>query len=816
MFYRYIFKAKFMRIFMKKSFLGLVALVPIVTMTACSDDSSSSTESTVSSSSSVVIDPVTGLPITNPVVDPSVPVTDPSIPSTIPSTGTDSSTVVPPVTDTLPTPVVPPEEDITQKPISDEEKAPDGSESVSTLAFDIKGVAELGPFKSGASVSISSVDAKTMTLTPGAGSSKVSDNVGSYTASGTLSSAIASVEVSGSYTDFTTENANTSASGLKALTDLRDRKKVNVNILTRLEYDRVQTLVGMGLSFTAAKDRAEKEVLTALGFVKDSTRFEDISLYDMNQAGQNLLAISTILLNERDAASVDAIISAIAADIGLDGTWDDEVLRAKLADQAYYLDIGYPTYVLSDIHNDADIIYYKGAVDAFWGAQYNLGTCGKNNQKELKPNGNSNSQYVAKNFICQDSLWTEVTDAQLADIAATQAFGECNESKAGTMELGASGQYFLCSKNIWKVADEADMKNMEIAKQVGACNSSSNLKVTKYESSSYMCVSGVWTKLTKTPVDYSKGRAMNKKLGAGVNFGNSWDSPGTGDGAWSNPIGDGDFAAVKAAGFNSIRLPVRWSAGVDAQLNGVKEDVQLALKAGLTVIVNSHHHDNLYSAAKNGSFDGALQNFASEWKKVAQAFDSFPDDALVFEIFNEPHDMTQDQVNKIMTTGYEAIRSVSKGKTIMFESNGYSKFAQIPKLNLPNDGNIIVSGHYYDPYTFTHQGHGYDCNGNAGSGVTSIAGHFTSYAEDIAMAFPDANGGSVPMNVGEFGVANKGGCSAVSDANREAWTEAVIQQAEKYGMSWHYWCYKNCGGFEASTGSSWHGNMLNVFKKYMK
>ena len=29
-------------------------------------------------------------------------------------------------------------------------------------------------------------------------------------------------------------------------------------------------------------------------------------------------------------------------------------------------------------------------------------------------------------------------------------------------------------------------------------------------------------------VDYSKGRAMNQKLGRGINLGNSWDSPGIG------------------------------------------------------------------------------------------------------------------------------------------------------------------------------------------------------------------------------------------------------------------------------------------------
>ncbi|MCF0225577.1 MAG: cellulase family glycosylhydrolase, partial [Fibrobacter sp.] len=142
--------------------------------------------------------------------------------------------------------------------------------------------------------------------------------------------------------------------------------------------------------------------------------------------------------------------------------------------------------------------------------------------------------------------------------------------------------------------------------------------------------------------------------------------------------------------------------------------------------------------------------------------------------------------------------------------------AQSKNIDLPKDGNIIVTGHYYEPYSFSHQGHGYDCNGNASDGISSMPNQFKGYVDSIAVYFPDANGGSVPVNLGEFGVANKGSCSSISDSKREKWTDAVLAQAEKYGMSWHYWCYKNCGGFEAYNGGSWHGNMLTIFKKYMK
>ena len=34
--------------------------------------------------------------------------------------------------------------------------------------------------------------------------------------------------------------------------------------------------------------------------------------------------------------------------------------------------------------------------------------------------------------------------------------------------------------------------------------------------------------LNRTKVNYSKGRAMNQRLGRGINMGNSWESTGTG------------------------------------------------------------------------------------------------------------------------------------------------------------------------------------------------------------------------------------------------------------------------------------------------
>ena len=44
------------------------------------------------------------------------------------------------------------------------------------------------------------------------------------------------------------------------------------------------------------------------------------------------------------------------------------------------------------------------------------------------------------------------------------------------------------------------------------------------------------TTSTVVPVDYTLGRTMNAILGRGINLGNSWDSDGSDDSGWGNPI----------------------------------------------------------------------------------------------------------------------------------------------------------------------------------------------------------------------------------------------------------------------------------------
>lgn len=347
-----------------------------------------------------------------------------------------------------------------------------------------------------------------------------------------------------------------------------------------------------------------------------------------------------------------------------------------------------------------------------------------------------------------------------------------------------------------------------------------------------------------TKVDYTAARAMNTRLGRGINLGNSWDSKGdgaTGDQGWSNPIEDADFARIKAVGFKSIRLPVRWNYDaltsapytLDAgRVAGVLEDVNLAIANGLIVIIDFHHYDELLdyidavsantaTAADTTNYEAEKTRFAFLWMQISQTFASYPDSMIVFDVLNEPRSASNSVLNELNSIAYGQIRAYNPGKTIMFEPVGYAKFFNMSRMVLPADGNIIVSGHYYEPYEFTHQGaNGYPCGGTWTTSKGQIYAAFSGYADSAAKYFPDVNGGHIPLNMGEYGVAgqNTNGCDASAlptDAQRAAWISAVLTAAEAQGMSSQYWGFSKVGGFEAFDRSTetWYSPILNVLQQ---
>lgn len=201
---------------------------------------------------------------------------------------------------------------------------------------------------------------------------------------------------------------------------------------------------------------------------------------------------------------------------------------------------------------------------------------------------------------------------------------------------------------------------------------------------------------------------INRSLGRGINIGNALDAPT--EGAWGVVIEDNWFDLIADAGFDSVRLPIRWSAHasqrppytIDEQLfQRVDHIIKQAKRVRLPIILNVHHYEELMQ-------DPAVHGprFVALWQQIAARYAQQPQSVL-FELLNEPsEEFTRDPQlwNKLIDTTLKRIRKTNPQRPVMVGPVGYNGINWLKYLKLPADPNLIVSVHFYAPMNFTHQG----------------------------------------------------------------------------------------------------------------
>lgn len=280
--------------------------------------------------------------------------------------------------------------------------------------------------------------------------------------------------------------------------------------------------------------------------------------------------------------------------------------------------------------------------------------------------------------------------------------------------------------------------------------------------------------------------AMNQRLGRGVNFGNALEAPNEGD--WGVTLEARHFQRAAEAGFETVRLPVRWSAhaaedapyAIDpALLERVDWAVDQALSNGLNVIVNVHHYDNL-TADPTGHRDRWL----AIWRQVARRYRDRPPNVL-FEPLNEPHDRLGAALwNQYVRDALQVIRESNPTRTVVVGPVSWNNTNALPDLDLPDDSHLIVTVHFYEPFQFTHQGAGWVNGADAWLGTewngTDAEKAFVTEILERAADWGSDRGR--PIFIGEFGAY-----SAADMPSRARWTAHVAREAERLGMSWAYW-----------------------------
>ena len=204
----------------------------------------------------------------------------------------------------------------------------------------LSGYVQKGPYINGTSIQMYELDAS-LNQTGKNFSTQISDNKGSFEINNVaLSSQYVEFLANGYYFNEIMGNISLSQLSLYALSDITDLSTVNVNILTHLEKSRVEYLGGKGMTFTAAKDTAQKEVLAIFGFqANNMDRSEELDISVDKQENAILLAISLILQGNRSVGDLTELLANISTDIQQDGKLDDKSILTNLKNSTLGLDL---------------------------------------------------------------------------------------------------------------------------------------------------------------------------------------------------------------------------------------------------------------------------------------------------------------------------------------------------------------------------------------------------------------------------------------------------------------------------------------------
>ncbi len=301
---------------------------------------------------------------------------------------------------------------------------------------------------------------------------------------------------------------------------------------------------------------------------------------------------------------------------------------------------------------------------------------------------------------------------------------------------------------------------------------------------------------------------INARLSPGINIGNALEAPT--EGAWGVTIDDDYFSIIKSAGFNSVRIPIRWSAHSEIEspytispefLTRVEHVVDLALAEKLMVIINMQNYDEIFTQPEDHK-----DRLLGIWKQISTHFKKYPN-TLIFEPLNEPHfELTPELWNEFIPEAIKIIRVENPDRTIIIDTADWGGIWKMEKLILPEDDrNIVVSIHYYEPYKFTHQGAEWQPGSDAWLGTTWS--ETENQLADMSAQFDKieqwADSLNRPVSIDEFGAYSR-----VDLDSRIAWTRNVVKQCKIHGFSWAYWEF--CSGFGAydTESGEWRQEIL--------
>ena len=320
-----------------------------------------------------------------------------------------------------------------------------GSEEGSVKKDKISGFSQKGPFMKGSTAVLYELDDK-LVQTGRSFRDIIADDRGSFDIkiNVELVSPYAMLEADGYYRNEVTGKPSTGTIKLYAIADIREKSNVNVNILTHLEYYRVQKLVEDGKSLKDAKKQAQEEILAVFGISGSFENSEDMSIFGTTDGDAALLAISVLLQGSLSEGQFVERLTDFRLGFRETGAWDSKTAKDAMADWATKTSLGSIRSNILGWNLSSAVPDFEKFVNNYRYANYGLGVCDDSLQNSIKKSNRG------VDYICKSNAWAVATEYERDTYQWVCTEGEIKDGQA-------SGKKYVCKYEIWRIANYKDI-----------------------------------------------------------------------------------------------------------------------------------------------------------------------------------------------------------------------------------------------------------------------------------------------------------------------------------------------------------------------
>jgi aryl-phospho-beta-D-glucosidase BglC (GH1 family) len=249
--------------------------------------------------------------------------------------------------------------------------------------------------------------------------------------------------------------------------------------------------------------------------------------------------------------------------------------------------------------------------------------------------------------------------------------------------------------------------------------------------------------------------------------------------------------AIKDWHVNHIRLPLaqdRWFGKAREQSDDgrsyralVARVVELCAAHGCYIILDLHWSDAGQWGQHIGQHVMPDQNSAAFWKDCAAVYKNHP--AVIFDLYNEPHDVSWDVW---LAGGKVTEKGSRRAPELTYEAVGMQTLLDVVRGT--GARNVVIAGGLDWSYDMSGFLHGKQLSDSGGDGVI-YANHTYPFKGDTVeqwIAKLEKASKVIPVIVSEFGAESRG-ARAKAGQTAEQWVQQVLQALDDHNWSWTVW-----------------------------